>query len=207
MKTTRSFSLLCISLAIFALPAAAQSPNDRMCDGLADATPGLKGLCVALCEAQACQGIYDPVTKEVTFDPSCNPSAKSIYANYNKMKTEADPPMPCVRVPCPCWAESEIDQIGGATGNPASDDQCTVGKSFAQLFGFDTTVSNGVELASTIKFSSGGARCSSMRQTPSVARGAMDNRDAAITAEEFEDCKKSVVDECTQRGVPIRFME
>lgn len=192
---------------MFGLSAAA-SAKEGMCDYLAGERPGLQGLCVALCEAQTCTGIYDPVAEKVKFDRGCDQSAERLYVNFRNLAGEDGPHLACIRYPCPCWAESEIDEIGGRKGNPALDDRCTVGKSFAQLFGFDTTVNNGVELASTIKFDSGGAVCSSMRQTPSDKANPLDNRSRVpLTAGQFQDCKKSIVDECTERGVPINIME
>lgn len=124
MKTTRFLSLLCVSLAMFALPAAAQAAGQStpatmgLCDGLADATPGLQGLCVAMCEAQACEAEIS-ADGTVDFGASCGPSAPQLLENYNKLANfdnqagPVDPSMPCVKVACPCWTEAELEDIGG----------------------------------------------------------------------------------------------
>ncbi len=134
MKTTRFLGLLCVSLAMFALPATAQAAGQStpatmgLCDDLADATPGLQGLCVAMCEAQACEPEISP-DGTVDFGASCGPSAPQLLENYNEIvkrnvekaaaEDRVDPSMPCVKVACPCWTEAELEDIGGA-----ENDQC-----------------------------------------------------------------------------------
>jgi hypothetical protein len=89
--------------------AMAQTPdgetpaNEGVCDVLKAPTVshGLYGLCVAYCEAQDLD----------TFDKE--PPNNKILDNYNKRKQAADPAMPCVKVPCPCWSADEIASISG----------------------------------------------------------------------------------------------
>lgn len=93
-----------------------------MCDDLADKTPGLQGLCVAMCEAQACEAEINEWTGEVDFGPGCNPSSDELLANYNNLKTRDDPDMPCVKqMPCPCWSEEEIAEIAGPNATCIGD--------------------------------------------------------------------------------------
>ena len=118
MKTTGFSGLLCVALAMFALPAAAQAAGQStpatsgLCDELADATPGLQGLCVAMCEAQTCEAKIN-AAGEVEFGPNCGPSAPQLLANYDRLAGPADPPMPCVNA-CPCWTRAELENIGGS---------------------------------------------------------------------------------------------
>lgn len=196
MISTRFLGLVCISLAMFALPAAAQTPDgmtpsrEDKCDDLAFATPGLKGLCVAMCEAQDCEGIYDPVTEQVTFDPSCNPSSYSLFANYIKKASPDDPPLPCIRVACPCWTESEIDNIGGLVSGSLRD-SCIQSGNTATLFGFSTDGS-GAELAYALE-NGHGLECIYMEGSTQTFR------DKFISAEEFRTCRDSVLAEIASR--------
>jgi hypothetical protein len=106
-------SLLVVGVALPQPSGGAVSVNEGICDDLMYATPGLYGLCVAYCEARDC------VQEEGT-PPSirCNdvPNSK-ILANYNRKKTESDPPMPCLAqtVPCPCWTADELAAMFPAT--------------------------------------------------------------------------------------------
>lgn len=129
MRTSYFIGVLCIAAAVFALPASAQNgrqstpATNGMCDDLAEASPGLQGLCVALCEAQACEAKVNPDTGNVDFGPGCEPSAPRLLDNYLKIVARngnnTDPAYPgCVQVACPCWTETDLTYIGGA-GNDA----------------------------------------------------------------------------------------
>lgn len=204
MKMARFSGLICVALALFALPASAQAPGQStpatlgLCDGLADATPGLQGLCVAMCEAQACEGELDPATGEVVFDPSCKPSSQQLLDNYNKLASSSDPRMPCVKVACPCWTEAEIDNIGGGSigGNPF--DQCLVGDDWAGLFGVSTD-GGGWEQAYALDVNE--AMCISIQTDPSDATSASTTRQKTLSADEYLVCQQSVVDQCKSRGL------
>ncbi len=195
MKTTHFTGLVCVALAMFALPAAAQARDgmtpakNTMCDPLADATPGLYGLCVAMCEAQACEATLDPDTGEVTFDESCNPSAERILANYNKKASPSDPQMPCVTIACPCWSEPGIDNIGGGRNGGSASDTCMVRDSFAGLFG-PSADGGGTELAYAYA-----DRCVSVQTNPYTFK------EKPVGAEESATCRESVIDEIASRGL------
>ena len=78
--------------------------EESTCDSLVGATPGLYGLCVAFCEAQDCEPDF------AAEDPfgHCRPASSVILDRYNQKKAETDPPMPCLRVPCPCYDEADL---------------------------------------------------------------------------------------------------
>lgn len=193
MKTTRFSGLVCVALAMFALPAAAQAPGQStpatmgLCDGLADATPGLQGLCVAMCEAQACEAEINPDTGEVEFGPSCQPSSDKLLANYNKRAGPADPPMPCVKVACPCWTQAELEDIGGI-----GEDICigVIGEEGREDWAFFQAgaADRGVReyaVASGLACASNDAGFSGSRFV------------GGLSADEYGVCVKTVADKCT----------
>jgi len=83
--------------------------NSGVCDSLADATPGLRLMCMAFCEMQTC-------TPDFTLDnpfQNCSKSSKWIYDRYEARRGPGDPDMPCVQQPetvaeCPCWSATEL---------------------------------------------------------------------------------------------------
>jgi len=89
-------------------PATAQTPDgetpavETVCDPLVDATPGLYGLCVAYCEA------HDADLLEELDVPNQN-----ILRNYNHLKSDSDPAMPCLQEvgDCPCWTPEYLATI------------------------------------------------------------------------------------------------
>jgi hypothetical protein len=84
-----------------------QTPaNEGACDVLlAGSTPGLYGLCVAYCEALDCHRQFDGNT-------ACNnPPSPKILENYNRLKQEDDPIMPCRREGCPCFNEADLNNF------------------------------------------------------------------------------------------------
>jgi hypothetical protein len=198
---------MCVALALFALPASAQVPGQStpatlgLCDGLADATPGLQGLCVAMCEAQACEAELDPATDDVVFNPSCNASAPQLLANYDRKRGPSDPRMPCVKVACPCWTEAEIENIGGGMVGDRLIDSCSldpVGESWAGLFGVSTD-GGGWEQAYALDVNE--AMCISIQTDPSDVTSASTTRQKSLSADEYLVCQQSVVDQCKSRGL------
>jgi len=195
MKTTGFSGLVCVVLAMFALPATAQTPDgmtpaeEGMCDVLSDATPGLYGLCVGMCEAQDCEAEINPSTGLVDFNPSCNPSSEQLLANYNKLRGPTDPRMPCVKTACPCWTEAEIDKIAGS-----QYDSCLLGESYSGLFGASTD-GGGWEVAYALDDRRNGLMCISFQTNPSI------DREQTISADDFSVCQQSVIDECISRGL------
>lgn len=200
MKTARFSSFVFVALAMFAPPAAAQTPDgmtpsrEGICDDLANATPGLYGLCVAMCEAQDCEGVYDPDTKEVKFIGSCNPSTPKLLANFRKLAGDEGATPPCIRVPCPCWTETEIDNVGGLN-NGSLKDSCTDNGNTVTLFGFSTDGS-GPELAYSLE-NGHGLECIYMGATPQGS----DWRDELVGSEAFRTCQDSVRSQIAKRGL------
>jgi hypothetical protein len=197
--------LVCIALAAFALPAAAQGTpdgitpaNETVCDGLKGGTPGLYGTCVALCEAQDCQAEYNTNTGLVEYDSSCSPSSDQLFNNYLKIYEKRGDPTnlkepavpPCVQIACPCWTEQELDNIAGpnasfAGGGPSD--------SWAMLSG-PSTDGPGWEWALTSDDTFRGYMCSSIEQG-----GEGFYRDRDIANVEFLGCLQSIVDEGAER--------
>lgn len=90
--------------AIASTPDGATPANEGVCDGLLNATAGLYGVCVAYCEAQDCD-----------FDGSvsgqCEPPDPRLLDVYDGLAQPGDPPMPCTSAPCPCFSETEIQEV------------------------------------------------------------------------------------------------
>ena len=203
MNTTRFLGLLCVSSAMFALPAAAQTPDgitpakEEVCNVLTGATPGLYGLCVAFCEAQDCEATLDPATGIVTLDPSCSPSSASLLENYYKKAGDSDPQLPCLKVPCPCWSEPEMDNIAGyeveVDGQRQTYDHCFSKPTMTGIYGTARDRS-GAELAYAIESPQS---CIMIETNPPTFRS------QSINTEEFQTCKKSILNECTLRKVPL----
>jgi len=98
--------VIATAVGIFAWgPGIAQTPDavppaqEGICDSLIGGTPGLYGLCVAYCEAQDLDEMFQEIKA------GGHPGEK-ILANYNRKKQPGDPDMPCiVSAPeaCPCF--------------------------------------------------------------------------------------------------------
>ena len=104
-------TLIAITFALFGGgTATAQTPdgetpaNEGVCDELMGLTPGLYGLCVAYCEAQDLNLI--DLNDLDAFKQIPN---RKILKNYRKKMKPGDPDMPCVKSPCPCWTQQEVD--------------------------------------------------------------------------------------------------
>jgi len=202
MNTLRFSGLVFVSLAMFALPAAAQTPdgitpaNEGICDEEDFVTPGLYGLCVAMCEAQDCEAEYDSNAGQVVYNPSCSPSSEALFNNYRKIYEKRgdpeDPSMPpCVKVACPCWTELELDNIAGPSASCAGAQPDDI---WAFLMG-SSTDGPGREWAFVSKEPRRGFMCTSMEQNPNF------HRDRDISKEEYDVCLPSVKDECSGRGL------
>ena len=190
MRTNLFIGILCISAAVFALPASAQNGRQStpatsgICDGLGDASPGLQGLCVAMCEAQACEAEYNPKTGKVDFSPNCEPSAPQLLENYNKIvdrNGQVDPPMPCVKEACPCWTEADLEKIGGEAG-----DSCTPDGQYLQA-----VVNGQWELASA-----GYGSCYIVENELGL-----NDYKFNLTESQYNTCVKTVKKACTVRGL------
>jgi hypothetical protein len=198
--------LVCIALAAFALPAAAQGTpdgitpaNEGVCDDLKGGTPGLYGTCVALCEAQDCQVEYDVNAEEVVYNPSCSPASDELFNKYVKTyrkrgRPEESAVPPCVQIACPCWTEQELDNIAGPNASCAPtvaerNDEDTPA-TWAMLQGRSPDGS-GDELA--IASFNG---CTSIEQGGGeFFRAHQDLPDVV-----YQGCLQSVIDECNARG-------
>ena len=102
-----------ITLLTIAAPLHAQTPDgetpaaEPVCDALQSATPGLYGLCVAYCEANDAHLLSPTGAADQLDTPS-----RRLLETYNKLKTDADPAMPCVQPEgCPCWTEQQLETV------------------------------------------------------------------------------------------------
>lgn len=107
MKTF--LAILVAVLASFSDDAFAQAYHhpapgqDGVCASLAEASPGLYGLCKAYCEALDCDASEDASTACV-----------KVLENYNRiMNPVNDPAMPCLAPPveCPCFTQAAVEAI------------------------------------------------------------------------------------------------
>ena len=114
------FVLFAASTLTAQMPDGIPPANEGVCDDLKYATPGLYGLCVAFCEAQDCE------PEPTADDPHsrCAPSSPKLLDIYNKKKRPGDPDMPCIREPCPCWLQDELNAFRFAEDDPASSVEC-----------------------------------------------------------------------------------
>ena len=103
-----------LSACLVAAVAAAGTPDgstpaeETICESLRGATPGLRGLCVAYCEAQDCDG------PEAALAGECVPASRRLLELYERRRRAGDPPMPCVAPPpseCPCYSAGEIGAL------------------------------------------------------------------------------------------------
>jgi hypothetical protein len=83
--------------------------EESLCDGLHQtASPGLYGLCVGFCEAQDCEADF---ALEDPFE-NCLPANPRMLDLYNSFRVQAsDPPMPCLKNPCPCYDEADLERF------------------------------------------------------------------------------------------------
>ncbi len=116
MRKISFFVLILSFIFVFSIPlhtadanAGATPTTEGICGGLkaSGVTKGLFGLCVAYCEAGA--------------------NSERVLDNYNRKRTESDPPMPCLEVEeptlnCACWNTLTANEIGAGL-SPSS---CTL---------------------------------------------------------------------------------
>jgi len=93
-------------------PTLSGELNSGVCDGLADATPGLQQLCVAFCELQDCRPDF---SLENPYE-NCSASSTAVLDSYQTRRGAGDPDMPCVQQPdesaeCPCWSRNELAEL------------------------------------------------------------------------------------------------
>lgn len=163
------------------VPAVATTPdgetpaNEGVCDVLkVNATPGLYGLCVAYCEAQDLDLVGDKET----------PNNK-ILANYRKKMQAGDPDMPCLQVPCPCWSEAQLANVG-ATATPT----CNIAGSIAAV----SLVQPGIAQRAVADTAANVCRFTDTTTVPRISLR------FDITPEEAQSCYNQIVSKCTALG-------
>ena len=126
MKNLKNQCLTLLLAALFVaipLTVSAQTPDgetpaeETVCDGLRDNSPGLYGLCVAMCEAQDMdQSNPDNVFAALTSAPNF----KLLKKYRNRMKP-GDPDLPCLPITCPIAEKTTGEGLTLIGFDPASD--------------------------------------------------------------------------------------
>lgn len=171
----RAAAALLASWVLMSGSAAAQTvdggtpANQGVCNELQNRTPGLYGMCIAYCEAQDLDVVGDKET----------PNNK-ILANYRKKMQPGDPDMPCIQVPCPCWTEGQLANVG-ATAAPT----CNVSLSSAMV----SLVQAGLAQRAVADVSANVCRFTDTSTGTSVR--------FIITAEEAQSCYNQVFNKCS----------
>lgn len=184
------------------------SLNAGVCDELADATPGLQGLCVAFCESQDC---VPDMTLENPLE-NCSASARRLLDNYRAKQGAGDPDMPCVKQPdtspeCPCWTITELDALRMSNGvgeTAACFSNAAFGSSHADLdywliqnrsAGYETWV-----ISSGMSSEAGGPVCWLI---DSCQDGAclQESRVLPVTAAQHQACSADVAISAMNRGL------
>lgn len=181
--------------------------NSGVCDELKGSNRGLRMMCMAFCELQACSPDY---TLDDPFQ-NCPRSSKWILARYEQRRGPGDPDMPCVKQPeavaeCPCWSREELAGVRGTS----ADDQvaaCTINSDYptANILNYDTwRIFNDPTSAlpystSLSSFGSYGAdaapTCQIMDSSSNVSRL------MAVTPEQFAACEADVAQSAVNRGL------
>jgi hypothetical protein len=184
--------------------------NSGVCDPLADATRGLKYLCIAFCELQDCQPDY---SLENPFQ-NCSRSSKWLFARYEARRGAGDPDMPCVKAPdtaaeCPCWARNELASLRG-NGAPDEISACFQNVSGTGLVNYDAwQISNApgqtmkylTTISSIENSESDGSAVCSLVDTCDDGNCMGANRFMGITAEQFAACEQDVYQSALDRGL------
>jgi len=190
---------------------AAPRPNQGVCADLKapGVTAGLYGLCVAYCEAVDCPNVSEGAKKLAA---ACKPADRGILANYNRLRKQTDPQMPCVKTECPCWTQAELAAVG-TSYNPHLVDWFANGTGD---FFSDAVVENRVatnefpygafQVAQADKFSDGTTTCSYFNADFAPGAPAPTIRVESITSAEVTICRTQIdahVSELQAAGVPV----
>jgi hypothetical protein len=167
--------------------------NSGVCDGLSDASRGLKFLCVAFCELQACQPDYSLANP---FE-NCATGSEWVFDRYEAMRGAGDPDMPCVKAAaetseCPCWTQNELDGLR-TNGSPDETSVCLLNISSDGIDNLDTWQISGdgyQTVVSTTEMSvAEGAGTCSLLDSCQGAECLNVNRYQTVTAEQFSACE------------------
>ncbi|MGE0621675.1 MAG: hypothetical protein AB7I04_01590 [Pseudomonadales bacterium] len=183
--------------------------NSGVCDSLADATPGLRLMCMAFCEMQTCEPDF---TLENPFQ-NCSKSSRWIYDRYEARRGPGDPDMPCVQQPqaapeCPCWSPNELAgyRYPAATDLPS----CFANLSSKGIVNMDSWriysedgVSYQTSLTSSEMDADGVPSCQVRDKVCDPLTGACttSSRYMALTPEQFAACEADVAQSALDRGI------
>ncbi len=186
--------------------------NSGVCDELKGASRGLRMMCMAFCEMQACSPDY---TAADPFE-NCPRSSKWILARYDARRGPGDPDMPCVKQPaavaaCPCWTPDELASLRG----PSSEDRganCSLNADYptANIMNYDSwrifsdpTAPSpySTSLASFGSYGADGApSCQIADSSANISRL------MAVTPEQFAACEADVAQSAVNRGLACEDM-
>lgn len=187
--------------------------NSGVCDELADATPGLRLMCMAFCEMQTC-------TPDFSLDnpfQSCTKSSKWIYDRYETRRGPGDPDMPCVQQPetapeCPCWSREELagfrgpsatDRSASCVVNSGSPANGIVNYDAWQILSDPRSPSAYMVSVSSIGVSADGSPACQVSDTcdPATDICLGTSRFMSITPEQFAACEADVAMSAADRGL------
>lgn len=186
--------------------------NSGVCDELKGASRGLRMMCMAFCEMQACSPDY---TAEDPFE-NCPRSSKWILARYEDRRGPGDPDMPCVKQPaavaeCPCWTREELANLRA----PSAEDRraaCSLNADYptAGIMNYDNwqifsdpsaPAPYSTSLSSFGSYGADGApSCQLADSSANVSRL------MAVTPEQFAACEADVAMSASDRGLACEDM-
>ncbi len=182
--------------------------NSGVCDGLANASPGLRRLCVAFCEVQSCEADF---TLENPLE-NCSPGSSRILARYEAKRGAGDPDMPCIQQPevqteCPCWTRNELANLRYTANDSA---MCFLNISNTSVTNYDSwQISNNpgsattyfTALSSMENSSAGGPSVCSLADTCSDGNCTGLNRFLEVSPQQFAACEADLVMAAQNRGI------
>jgi len=177
-------TLILAGIAVGSSTASAQSTAEAagdagICDALADATPGLRGICVAYCERLDCS------------NPD-SPECAALRSIYDRRRQTGDPDLPCLPI-CPCFALSDL------LDHPVELDTCEIGGSGGQAWAGAWDSATSIQGCGTFSSTEFGdfAQC----RFQNTVVDPPDTRFARISQEEAAICRAIVAEFVAARGL------
>ncbi len=174
----------------------AQTYEEKVCAPLDDpnVTKGLLGLCLAYCALDT-EGPVDINDKEAVKNAK---KSNKILSKYNRKKTDSDPAMPCRKVPCPCWTQDEMSNMGyqdGATGTQCGE---PITNSFTMTVfgGNDLSGATAVNIAPALDTAPESEKEQRSCSFQDTFEGVPFHKEDKLKAEEAEACVVQLTEQC-----------